>query len=173
MRSYCLSILMSVLATGSLSAQQLGVPADAVAPSLRLMPQVAPSLVHQPANSLALPLTESQVAPGMAEGRLAAETQSVVGRVAVGLVGGVLVGFFGLPAAFDSPRYLVPVLVGGASIVLAAAAGESRPKSSVTRVAGGQESDFERGFVEGYSSRLKRRRNNPTHTALERPRLHY
>ena len=98
-----------------------------------------------------------QVVPGILEGRAAADRRAVGGRAVAGFMGGFLVGFFG-PEAPAAPGFLLPVMAGATSIIVAAAAGSGMPDAATSPEIAGQGPDYTRVFGEAHSSRLRSRR---------------
>lgn len=111
-----------------------------------------------------LPATESTLRAAthdaLGDGRRAAEQRYVGGRLLVGGLAGVPLGFFGGAALFVGP--LPPVVtgaaLGGGVLLLARRPGDTTPPDSLAALAAREGPAYEQAWRAGYKDRLGARR---------------
>jgi len=97
------------------------------------------------------------VAEAEQDGRRDAATRSVSGRAAVGFVGGLPVGLFGVFAFADGGAGIIPA-AAGVGVVSAASRGAATLPEPAQRSAAARGGVYERAYVESYRRTLQARR---------------
>ncbi len=103
------------------------------------------------------------IAPGFREGQAAADEQSVTLHRVLGFVGGLVAGFAFLEGTAQSPSTVTAgwyrvAGVGAALVVVPALPWSAQPSPSLRRDLAVRGAEYNLGFEQGYSSRLKSRR---------------